>query len=191
MVVVFFIPFTGVCQSSHKPQYGPSRDKHRNKKDELDRKQGLWKHYNYIGTLTWEVEYLDNRRHGISKRYYGNGRIMRETEYQYGFKDGSYKRYDFDGVITEGEYVLGRKTGHWTNYYSNGQIKNEGVYVNGHKNGAWKYYNSKGKLLNTHFFKNGVDMQTIPEVEKMKSVIRKAFQELDASKNYGSNSFRF
>lgn len=166
LCILSFAPVSSFCQTEHKPKYAPARDKHKNKTDELDRKQGLWKHYSMDGVLTWEVEYLDDRRHGISKRYYGNGRIMRETEYQYGRKDGTYKRYDYDGVITEGEYSLGKKVNHWINYYSGGHIKSEGQYNNGVKNGEWKYYNRKGLQTNTILFKEGRDVRDILAEEK-------------------------
>ena len=166
VLLLWLAPLGANSQTEHKPMYAPARDKHRNKTDELNRKQGLWKHYNMDGVLIWEVEYLDDRRHGISKRYYGNGRIMRETEYQYGLKDGSFKRYDYDGVICEGEYALGKKTNRWINYYSNGQIKSEGQYSNGAKNGEWKYYNRKGQQVNTIVFKNGRDEREILAEQK-------------------------
>ena len=172
-LIVSLVSVIGLGQTQTKPKYAPGKSNHRNKTDELDRKQGLWKHYNLDGILTWELEYLDDRRHGISKRYYGNGRIMRETEYHYGIKDGVYKRYDFDRVITEGEYEMGKRSGHWTNYYNNGQVKSEGRYSNGHKNGEWTYYNKKGIKNNTIIFKDGVDVRVIASEEQKAAAKKK------------------
>ncbi len=172
--ILFVIPAWAYSQTEYKPKYSPRKEKHRNKRDELDRKQGLWKHYNYLGTLIQEVEYLDDKRNGIQRLYYGNGRVMRETEYLYGIKDGSFKRYSYDGLATEGEYVEGKKQNQWTNYYSSGQIKNTGFYLKGYKDGIWKYYNRKGEQINTIVFKGGRDVQEILEAEKKAADAKKA-----------------
>jgi antitoxin component YwqK of YwqJK toxin-antitoxin module len=177
--IVFLLTFSMVSlsalsQTAVRPKYAPAKSKHKNKTDELERKQGLWKHYNLEGTLIWEVEYLDDRRHGLSKRYYGNGRLMRETEYQYDKKDGIFKRYDYDGVVTEGEYDLGKKANQWTYYYSNGQIRSQGMYVGGQKNGPWQYYSRKGALLKTIVFKDGRDVNDILAEEKKAAEAKKA-----------------
>jgi antitoxin component YwqK of YwqJK toxin-antitoxin module len=165
--VIIFFPSPSFGQKEEKPKYSPRKEKHRNKTDELGRKQGLWKHYNYLGILAWEIEYADDMRNGVSKRYYYNGRLMRETEYSYGIKDGFFKRYDYDGnVRAEGEYLNGKKANRWANYYSSGQIRNEGFYKAGFKEGTWKYYNRKGQLINSIVFKNGIDEQVILAREK-------------------------
>src|SRR5574339_176770 len=99
LLIAFFLPAVGYSQTERKPKYAPRKEKHRNKTDALDRKQGLWRHYNYLGTLMWEVEYTDDKRNGISRRYYFNGKVMKETEYVFGIRDGFFKRYDYDGMV--------------------------------------------------------------------------------------------
>jgi len=179
----------GFCQVDAfdtKPKYAPRGEKHRNKTDDLGRKQGLWKHYNLDSDLTWEVEYLNDKRNGISKRFYANNKIMRETEYQFGIKDGSFKRYDYNGtILTEGEYDLGKKSSQWTNFYTNGQTRSEGQYIKGLKDGEWKYYNRRGDLVNTIMFRNGKDMRDIQLAEKKAADAKKA---IEAKKAAGSKS---
>jgi antitoxin component YwqK of YwqJK toxin-antitoxin module len=172
--MLFLISSVGFGQTESKPKYAPRKDKHRNVRDELDRKQGLWKHYDYSGTLIWEVEYLNDQKNGISRRYYPNGRVMRETEYSFGIKDGTFKRFGYDGLLTEGEYSEGKKANQWTNYFSDGQIKSTGLYKAGHKNGEWKYYNRKGAQVNSIVYKNGVDVQELLAAEKRAADLKKA-----------------
>ena len=183
LCLFFIIPTIALGQSEHRPKYGPRKDKHRNKTDELDRKQGLWKHYNYLGTLIMEVEYLDDRRHGMSRRYYGNGRIMRETEFIYGVKDGPFKRFNFDGIVEEGDYSEGKKVGLWTNYFSDGQIRKTGPYDKGKKEGEWNYYNRKGKLINHIVFHEGKDLRVIMEAKKKAEEEKKAAELKEKGKS--------
>lgn len=168
------IPSISFSQTEHKPKYSPRKENHKNRKDELDRKQGLWKHYNRDRILMWEVEYLDDKKNGISRRYYGNGRIMKETEYSYGIKDGIFNRYGYDGLTMEGQYLNGRKSNKWTNYFSNGQMKSTGLYVNGHKHGEWYYYNRKGAQTGIIVFKGGRDVRDILAAEKKAAELKAA-----------------
>jgi antitoxin component YwqK of YwqJK toxin-antitoxin module len=169
MTFLLMIPFLSWCQTATKPRYSPRKEKHRNIRDEIDRKQGLWKHYNYLGTLTWEVEYLNDRKHGFSRRYFGNGLIMKETEYEYGIKEGIFRRYNYNGVASEGEFLEGKKSGHWTNYYLHGEKKNEGNYLRGRKQGEWKYFNRKGIEINKIIFREGKDIRDTVKVVKPKT----------------------
>ncbi|TAH42310.1 MAG: hypothetical protein EYC69_05970 [Bacteroidetes bacterium] len=174
--LLFLSPFFLFSQTESRPTYGPRKDKHKNKTDELDRKQGLWKHYDYYGTLIMEIEYLNDKRNGMYRRYYTNGRLMRETEYLDGIKDGIFKKYSFDGLVTEGEYSEGKKENIWTNYYSNGQIRSTGIYKKGLKEGEWKYYNRKGEPNGSIIYKGGRDIREI-EASAKKAAEEKKLME--------------
>ena len=72
-VVVFFIVYSSlllggsvVAQTKERPQWSPQNEKHRNIRDELGRKQGLWKYYSYSKVLTYEVTFMNDVKHGPS-----------------------------------------------------------------------------------------------------------------------------
>jgi len=154
-------------QTEERPRYAPRKEKHRNKTDELERKQGTWKYFNSQGQIMLEIEYQDDARNGVTKQYYQFAKVMRETEYHFGVKDGVFKQYYYGGQVrTEGVYSSGRRADNWISYYSDGQMKSEGTYKNGEKNGDWKYYNHKGELTATITFKNGKDMREILAEQK-------------------------
>ncbi len=186
-LIVVLLLFTAnllVAQSEMKPRYAPRGEKHRNKTDELGRKQGNWKFYSEAGNIVWEAEYLDDIRHGVSKRYYSGGRIMRETTYEYGVKEGIYKRYYLNGQLKqEGQYESNKRTGVWSSWFSSGNMQNEGSYIKGFKDGIWKYYNQKGEIVNTIAFVKGRDQKQIEE-EQRKAQLRKQ-QELMKKKSVG------
>jgi antitoxin component YwqK of YwqJK toxin-antitoxin module len=141
LCIILLIPAFAFSQTESKPKYAPGKEKHKNKVDELNRKQGVWKYYNELGDIIQEIEYVDDVRHGISKKFFPYGKIMEEIEYQNGIKEGSYHRYYYSGQSRmEGEYSNGRKENRWTAYYSDGQVKTEGNYKAGNKDGEWKFY---------------------------------------------------
>src|SRR4030095_6651130 len=97
------------AQSEEKPRYAPGKEKHRNKTDELDRKQGTWMFYNGFGEKTTETEYVNDKKEGQEKKYFSYERIREETEYLAGIKEGAYTRYYFSGqVAEEGQYLNGK-----------------------------------------------------------------------------------
>ena len=153
------ISITSAAQSYEKPKFCPPKDKHRNMRDEYERKQGLWKTYSASNICIAEINYLNDKKHGLSKRFYPHsGTIMEECEYFDGRKHGYEKKYFYTGANKqEGEYDLGLKTGVWVWYYLNtGEIRSEGKYVKGKKEGEWKLYNSRGDLKTTFVYKDGI-----------------------------------
>ncbi len=142
-----------------RPQYQPRSDKHRNKIDELGRKQGLWKYYTNDGTLFMEITFQNDVKHGPSTRHAtATGVIIEESNYFNGKRDGEYRRYNLKNIIiSEGQYDNNRKSGKWVTYYPvNGEKKSEGEYVSGKREGLWVYYSSKGKLSAQGQYKYGL-----------------------------------
>ncbi len=166
-------------QSSRRPKYAPWRDKHRNVRDDFDRKQGLWKLYSASRLLIAEIEYQNDKKHGMSRRYYPHtGEIMEEAEYFDGKKHGEYRKFYYTGTAkSEGEYDLNKRSGYWVNYYHNtGEIRSEGSYEKGKKEGDWKFYISSGDLKYTYTYKkgvlvakNGVSIEELKRQEKEKN----------------------
>lgn len=160
-IILLFItiPLVGFGQSTSRPKYAPWKEKHRNVRDEFDRKQGLWKLYSASRLLIAEIEYQNDKKHGMSRRYYPHtGELMEEAEYFDGKKHGEYRKFYYTGATKmEGEYERNKRTGYWVKYYHNsGEISSEGSYKNGFKDGDWKYYNSFGDLKYTYTYKDGV-----------------------------------
>jgi antitoxin component YwqK of YwqJK toxin-antitoxin module len=124
----------------------------KNKRDELRRRQEVWKVYSNYGDLISETEYKNDKKEGKCTIYYPEGgdtggKPKEEIQYFDGKKDGPYvKKYLSGQTALEGENNLGVRVGLWTAYYEDGQIKTEGNYVSGKKDGEWKYYNRKGVL---------------------------------------------
>lgn len=172
-------PMVLLGQSSSRPKFAPRKDKHRNVKDEFDRKQGLWKLYSASRLLIAEIEYQNNKKHGMSKRYYPHtGEIMEESAYFDGKRHGDFRKFYYTGTTKmEGEYDRNRRTGYWVRYYHNtGEISSEGSYKRGKKDGDWKYYSSFGDLKyiytyrnDTLIAKNGVPIEELERQEKEKN----------------------
>jgi antitoxin component YwqK of YwqJK toxin-antitoxin module len=166
-------------QSSSRPKFAPWKDKHRNVKDDFDRKQGLWKLYSASRLLIAEIEYQNDKKHGMSRRYYPHtGEVMEEAEYFDGKRHGSYRKFYYTGSTkSEGEYEKNRRSGYWVNYYHNtGEVRSEGNYERGKKIGDWKYYDSQGELKYTYTYekgvlvaKNGVSIEELKKQEQEKN----------------------
>lgn len=149
VLLLLVIPVLASGQSARKPKYAPGGDKHKNRKDAYDRKQGTWKFYSASRLLIAEVNYLNDKKHGFARRFYPHtGNPMEEAEYFDGKRHGDYKRFFYTGAErTIGEYDYGKRTGEWVSFYHNtSEVKSEGKYLRGKKDGNWKYYTSNGKL---------------------------------------------
>ena len=141
-----------------RPEYMPWGGKHRNLRDEYERKIGLWKFYSYTHTLIAEVNYSHDVKQGLSTLYFPhNGTIKEVAEYFDGKKDGEYRLYHYSGDIKiEGFYSYGKRHGKWTYYHIvTGEMKSEGRYNKGFKTGEWKHFNAKGELTDTYVYGDG------------------------------------
>jgi antitoxin component YwqK of YwqJK toxin-antitoxin module len=172
ILLVLAAPIGVVAQSSERPKFAPFKEKHRNMRDEFDRKQGLWKLYSASQIIIADVNYLNDKKHGTSIRYYPHtGQLMEQAEYFDGKKHGEYKKFFYTGATrTEGEYDLNKRTGYWVDYYLNtGEVRSEGTYDRGKKQGDWKFYNSQGDLKYTYTYDQGVltAMNGVP-IEELK-----------------------
>jgi antitoxin component YwqK of YwqJK toxin-antitoxin module len=173
MLALSAISLTSAAQSYERPKFASPKDKHRNMRDEYERKQGLWKTYSASYICIAEINYLNDKKHGLCKRFYPHsGTLMEECEYFDGRKHGYEKKFYYTGANKqEGEYDFGLKTGVWVWYYLNsGEIRSEGKYIKGKKEGEWKLYNSRGDLKTTFVYKDGIliSQNGVP-VEALKS----------------------
>lgn len=176
MVLAFLVASTAITFAQdamycEKPQYAPNKEKHRNCKDVLGRRQGVWKFYTYYGYLLSEMNFKDNKLNGPVSIYYAvNGKVRERSSYFDGKKDGEFSTYFISGqTAAEGEYDYGKKIGVWTYYYSStGETRMTGTYTAGKRNGDWKFYSSKGTLNKTVTYVNGEAVKTtVPAKETL------------------------
>lgn len=175
IVLSFLAPASGYSQGKEeKPKYAPGREKHRNKTDEIGRKQGTWIFYNTFGEKLSEIDFVNDQKEGIERKFYGYNKVREETEFLAAVKDGQYTRYYFSGqVAQEGFYHEGKKDGKWTRYFEDGSIRQEGGYKMNKRDGVWKTYNRKGVVVGQTSYVNGVDSSVIEAAQKKKDEEKK------------------
>lgn len=112
-----------------------------------NRRHGLWKSYDYDGTLSKTVEYKKGRITGTTKTYHKNGKIaIRVTHLKK--KSYSVESYYKTGVLySKYQSKNGRKHGYWKKYFNNGKIKSLGYYKKGKRIGLQNNYNEEGVLI--------------------------------------------
>ena len=80
ILLVFLFPGLSSGQLSQKkeekPKYAPSKEKHKNKTDELGRMQGTWMFFNFFGEKIWEIDYVNDRKEGMAKKFYAYNKVM-------------------------------------------------------------------------------------------------------------------
>ena len=96
--------------------------------------------------------------------YWDNGQVLSQINYLDGKRDGSCRHWYKNGqLMNEGFYKNGKMTGYWMSYYENGQIQNHGNYkytesgVYSRKDGVWKYYYDNGQIQSESIIKDGVE----------------------------------
>lgn len=184
LIIVLFIgwvlPAISMGQArEEKPKYAPGKEKHRNRTDEIGRKQGKWMFYNTFGEKISEIDFVNDTKEGIERKYYGYDKVKEETEFLGGVKEGSYTRYYFSGqTAQEGQYKDGKKDGKWTRYFEDGSIRQEGSYKAGRKDGVWKTYSRKGTVVGQATYKDGINVADIEAAAaKKKEAEKKAVEK--------------
>lgn len=178
-VLLISIPLFSFSQAKEeKPSYAPGKEKHRNKMDEMGRKQGTWMFFNMFGEKLSEIDFVNDQKEGMEKRYFGYDRIKEEQEFLGGIKEGQFTKYFFSGQVQmEGQYKEGKKDGKWTKYFEDGSVRQEGSYSMGRKEGVWKVYNRKGVAVSQVTYKGGVDIQDIEAAQKKKDEEKKSTEK--------------
>ena len=96
--------------------------------------------------------------------YWDNGKVLSQINYLDGKRDGSCRHWYKNGTLmNEGFYENGKMTGIWMSYHENGQIENHATYkytesgVYSRKDGIWKYYYDNGQLQTESIIKDGIE----------------------------------
>jgi antitoxin component YwqK of YwqJK toxin-antitoxin module len=99
---------------------------------------GTEKSYYPNGNKRYEQEYLNGKKDGLFKSYADNNKLAEESHFKNDLYDGLYKKYDYantGAVISEGNYIQGKREGIWISrdylgvIYEYTEYKND-VWVN-------------------------------------------------------------
>lgn len=61
--------------------------------------------------------------------------------------NGTWEKYEDSVLVARGSYKNGKKTGNWTYWYPNGQIREEGHFRKGEKDGMWVQWYKDGEVM--------------------------------------------
>ena len=101
-----------------------------------------------------------------SKSYYESGKILSEIDYISGRRNGNCTYYFENGnKQSESYYLNGKLKGEYKSYYESGELNESGKYIYdknniySRKNGSWKTYSKDGKLKSEAIIENGITKQ--------------------------------
>ncbi len=106
-----------------------------------------WLYYHENGNLSASVPYQNNLVDGIRKTYNDKKEILKEETYENGKKHKLTKIYQNGLLHIEENYILGRKSGDYTEYSINkdtaGKVIVKGFYKNDVKHATWEFFDEK------------------------------------------------
>jgi antitoxin component YwqK of YwqJK toxin-antitoxin module len=122
---------------------------------------GMTREWYADGQLRSEGAYITGLRDGLWREYFEDGTLMSEAIYDRSKPSGAVTVYYPNGKTRfRGYYeVAGRKkkrTGHWVEYFDNGNEQSEGEYINNRKQGRWREWYEDGGIKEDAFFDNGM-----------------------------------
>lgn len=131
------------------------------------KKDSVWTHYNFMGTLAYKETYKDDVLHGKKTVYYlpvspedNRNRIMQEIHFEEGVLNGPVKEYFPDGVLkTEGKYKDGRYDGLVKHYRPNETLDYEERWKNKNKHGWSIAYDAQGKEVVRRYYYHGEELE--------------------------------
>lgn len=101
---------------------------------------GRWVQFYRNGEPFVEGWFNNGVKDSVWRIYFYDKSVNEEVFWENGKKTGTYIRYSNPGMIEEkGAFENDLKTGRWTKWQFN-QIISEGNYLNGKKNGKWLHY---------------------------------------------------
>ncbi len=148
LFLCFFISFSLLAFSQEDEKYNKFNDK--------GQKQGIWKKYQDNGKLLYEGTFLNDKPVGLFKRYHKNGVVKAILKYDIYSDSASAQLFDTRSkLIAEGKYLGKMKIGQWQ-YFKSGLLVSEENFVNGKKEGVSKTYYPNGKLFEEIDWKLGL-----------------------------------
>ena len=133
--------------------------------------------------LREHVFFKDGKKDGESKKWHYNGKLDLQAFYKAGYADGEYKGWfenelprchisfkngTWDGEYKEwypngqlhsqGVYKDGKREGEHKKWHKEGPLRCQGNYNAGKREGEYKYFDYLGQLVDTVFYKDGVEV---------------------------------
>ena len=130
------------------------------------KKDSVWTHFNFLGTLSFKETYKNDVLHGKKTVYYipaspedKRNRILQEQHFENGELNGPVREFFPDGVLKkEGNYRNGRPDGLVKHYRPDGTLDYEERWKNRQKHGWWMAYDSQGKEVARRYFYKGEEL---------------------------------
>jgi antitoxin component YwqK of YwqJK toxin-antitoxin module len=103
------------------------------------------------------VDELGKPRHGTFRGLFNDGKVACEGEFEHGKKTGRWSYFLANGNLKAvGSYQDDLIVGHWRWYRKNGELMQTGSFSpDGEKHGRWCRYHPNGKLMDEGEFERG------------------------------------
>jgi len=128
---------TSICEYRH--DYLTDKEKI-NRRDNQNRKQGVWKTFYEDWKIETEAFYIDNQLNGYFKEYDAQGKLIRAIQYDHG------KEIKEEEVPTDEKPIVKES------FHSNGTIKSSGTYRKGVPVGIHREYSEAGEVEEAKMF---------------------------------------
>lgn len=128
---------------------------------EMDFDLGTIKEYYENGTLKRDGKLKEGGvPDGKMTLYYENGKVLSENNYVNGKKSGVQKYYYQSGLLQAEYHTLDDTlNGPYKDYHENGKLATEGTYEKNLKQDTWKEYDEAGKLMKQRKYKNDTEVK--------------------------------
>lgn len=118
-------------------------------------REGRWHHYDAIGALIDEGDYVAGKKNGVWTGYV-RGNKEWTASWRNGVEHGVWRRYDLGRVVRELRYVSGKQEGTAVWYHPNGRRQSVEHYVAGVLEGRSTGYDDTGRLRFEASYRAGV-----------------------------------
>ncbi|MFW5781117.1 MAG: toxin-antitoxin system YwqK family antitoxin [Bacteroidota bacterium] len=112
------------------------------------KKDSTWNYYSYYSEKLRSKEFYDNgAKEGVATKYYEDGTISEELEFMDDMQHGTWKQYyENEEVRLEGFFEMGNRTGEFKTYYPSGKIETTGFFLDNLMHDTWTYFNEEGEV---------------------------------------------
>lgn len=126
------------------------------------KKDGQWKYYNVLETLSAEEFYEKGSPVGVWKTYYDDGKLLEECTYVNGKKQGIVKQFFGDGTLkSEVSFTDGKLEGVARFLFPGGMPMLQGRFKDDLREGLWITYNENGDKVSEINYEAGNIMQEV------------------------------
>ncbi|MCB0480121.1 MAG: hypothetical protein KDC83_01755 [Flavobacteriales bacterium] len=113
----------------------------------LQKRTGIWKHFDADGDISSQEMYADGKKNGPARIYFKDGKIAKELNYQMGTMSGDCIEFFPSGSVkSKFRYVDDKIEGPIEHYYNDERIWIKGYYTNNMRDKIWSYYKQEGGI---------------------------------------------